>query len=145
MKITKILLTLLCLLALVFSLASCDTTTTNPAEDLGPWKNATYRSDKSFGEGAVTFMLDVKVGENSVRFTVSTDEETVGAALLAHGLIDGEEGAYGLYVKKVNGITADYDVDGSYWAFYIDGEYAMTGVDSTIVAAGGRYELRYEK
>ena len=58
---------------------------------------------------------------------------------------EGEDGQYGLYVKTVNGITADYDVDGTYWAFYINGEYAMSGVDVTDIAAGSTYAFKVEK
>lgn len=47
--------------------------------------------------------------------------------------------------KTVNGMTADYDKDGVYWAFYIDGEYAMTGVDATNVTDGAQYAFRMEK
>ena len=56
-----------------------------------------------------------------------------------------EEGDYGLYVKTVNGVTADYDVDQTYWAFYINGEYASTGVDATSVTAGDTYSFKVEK
>ena len=70
---------------------------------------------------------------------------TVGAALLSLGLIAGEDSEYGLYVKTVNGETADYDVDGTYWAFYVNGEYAMTGVDATTLEAGAIYAFRVEK
>ena len=48
-------------------------------------------------------------------------------------------------VKTVNGITADYNVDRSYWAFYINGEYAMTGVDGTEIKAGDAYRLVYTR
>ena len=48
---------------------------------------------------------------------------------------------YGLYIKVVNGITADYDVDQSYWGFSKGGEYMMTGVDGTPFADGEVYEL----
>jgi len=65
--------------------------------------------------------------------------------LIEHGLIDGDEGPYGLYVKVVNGMTADYDVDKSYWSFYINGEYAMTGVDATEITEGTTYQLVYTK
>ena len=51
---------------------------------------------------------------------------------------------YGLYVKEVNGITADYDVDGTYWAFYINDEYASTGVDSTNITEGDNYSFKVE-
>ena len=47
--------------------------------------------------------------------------------------------------KTVNGMTADYDKDGVYWAFYIDGEYAMTGVDATNITEGAQYAFRMEK
>ena len=47
--------------------------------------------------------------------------------------------------KTVNGMTADYDKDGVYWAFYIDGEYAMTGVLATNITDGAQYAFRMEK
>ena len=95
---------------------------------------------------AKTFTFEVVAADGTTTtFTVTTEKKTVGEALLDEGLIEGEEGPYGLYVKKVNGITADYDVDASYWGFYIDGEYAMSGVDTTPITAGESYELRYEK
>ena len=76
-------------------------------------------------------------------FTIKTDAKTVGDALLENELIAGDEGAYGLYIKVVNGLRADYDKDMAYWAFAIDGEMAMTGVDMTDIVDGGKYELVY--
>lgn len=97
------------------------------------------------GEGNTEFTLIVTKGDGASKtYFVKTDEETVGAALLNLGLISGEQGAYGLYVKTVDGVTADYDVDGTYWSFYIDGEYALTGVDSTKITSGCKYELKIE-
>lgn len=97
------------------------------------------------GEGAVVFDFVVVDGEGvETRFEVHTDKATVGEALLEAGLIAGEEGEFGLYVKMVNGITADYDVDGTFWAFYVNGEMAMTGVDATDVAAGDTYSFKVE-
>ena len=72
-------------------------------------------------------------------------KETVGEALEEHGLVSGEEGPYGLYIKKVNGITADYDIDQSYWSFNKNGEYMMTGADKTEIENGAHYELVYTK
>lgn len=69
----------------------------------------------------------------------------MGAALLKLGVIAGDDSEYGLYVKTVNGETADYDTDGTYWGFYINGEYAMTGVDATTLEAGATYAFRVEK
>lgn len=78
---------------------------------------------------------------NETTFDYTTDKKTVGDALLAEGLIAGEEGEYGLYVTTVNGITLDWDADQMYWAFYIDGEYAQTGIDLTDVTDGAVYSL----
>ena len=98
------------------------------------------------GEGSTEFAFTVVDGEgNETAFTVHTDKETVGDALLELNLIAGEQGDYGLYVKTVNGITADYDVDQTYWAFYVNGEYAMSGVDTTAVTAGDSYAFKVEK
>jgi hypothetical protein len=98
-----------------------------------------------FGKGEKTVTVEVAVEEQLVTFTIHTDKDTVGAALLEHGLIDGEQGAYGLYVKVVNGMTADYDIDQSYWAFYVNGEYGMTGVDMTDIDESAVYRLAYTK
>ena len=101
--------------------------------------------DTELGEGAKTVTVEVVAAEQTVKFTVHTDKETVGAALLELGLIAGEESQYGLYIKQVNGITADYDVDQTYWAFYINGEYAMTGADSTELTDGAVYKFERAK
>ena len=78
-------------------------------------------------------------------FVIKTDKEIVGEALLDLKLIEGEAGPYGLYVKKVNGIVADYDKDKTYWGFYVDGEYAMTGVDMTKIEEGKTYSFKVSK
>lgn len=97
------------------------------------------------GEGETSFSFSVTDAEGSeTLFEVHTDQTTVGAALQECNLIEGEESEYGLYVKTVNGITADYDTDGTYWAFYIDGEYASTGVDQTDISAGSSYAFKVE-
>ncbi len=97
------------------------------------------------GEGNTKFAFTVTDKEgNETAFEIHTDKETVGEALLELGLIEGDEGEYGLYVKTVNGITADYDADGVYWAFYVNGEYAQSGVDSTAVTEGDTYSFKVE-
>ena len=98
------------------------------------------------GDGSVKItVIVVDADGNETDFVVNTDKETVGDALLEQNLIEGEEGDYGLYVKTVNGITADYDTDQTYWAFYVNGEYASTGVDSIPVNEGDTYEFKVEK
>lgn len=96
------------------------------------------------GETKFTFTVTDLDGKESV-FEINTDKTTVGEALLDVELIAGDEGEYGLYVKTVNGITLDYETDGAYWAFYVDGTYAMAGVDATDIAEGSSYLLKAEK
>ena len=140
----KTLNNILCVtLSLVFiiCLASCGNTIAKE----GLWEDATYRKDTTLGGGETTVLVEVKVDDQSVTFTIKTDKTTLGDALLEHELLDGEDSEYGLYVKVVNGITADYDVDQSYWGFYKDGEYLMSGVDTTEINDGEHYEIVYSK
>lgn len=142
MKKTLIAVVSLLLVAVfMLSLASCG----KSVDVEGLWKQATYTRDKTFGKGDTTVELEVKVEDQSVTFTIKTDKKILGDALVEHGLLEGEEGPYGLYVKKVNGITADYDVDQSYWSLEKNGEDLMTGVDMTEIADGEHYEFVYTK
>ncbi len=111
-----------------------------------PYYTVTVNDGAVLGEGAKEFSLEIVDGEGkSVNATVKTDKATVGEALLDLKLIAGDDDQYGLYIKCVNGITADYDVNRTYWAFYIDGEYAMSGVDTTDIVEGAKYALKVEK
>lgn len=122
-----------------------DNQTTSSTKEATP-QNASPADAKVLGEGATTFNFTVvdKDGKEGL-FEIHTDKKTVGEALQELNLIEGEEGQYGLYVKKVNGITADYDKDGVYWAFYVGEEYASKGVDATEITEGQTYSLKIEK
>jgi hypothetical protein len=139
-QIKSVVALLLCALCLVCFVACAD-----KVDAVGVWENATYLSDKEFGEGAKTIEVEVKVEEQSATFTIHTDAKTLGEALLAHKLIEGEDGPYGLYVKKVNGMLADYDVNQRYWAFSKGGVDLLSGVDMTEIADGEHYEITYAK
>ncbi len=125
------------LLIVCIFIVSCS----NDVQNDNLWETAMYTDDAEVGTGSKMFFVEVKAEDKSVMFTVNTDEETVGKALSENNLIAGENGAYGLYVKSVNGIVADYNIDQSYWAFYKDGQYMQTGVDRTEFADGDRFEL----
>lgn len=140
-RVTHIVL-LLAIICLCFT--ACNKTgNTDNTENL--WGNATYTENMELGNGTKSLFVEVKAGDNAVTFKINTDKETVGEALAEQGLIEGEKGAYGLYVKVVNGITADYNTNQSYWAFSKNGEYMQTGVDGEIFADGEHYELVYTK
>ncbi|MBE6578082.1 MAG: DUF4430 domain-containing protein [Ruminococcaceae bacterium] len=117
----------------------------NTVTKTGVWTNAKHLKNMTFGEGAKTLSVVVKAENQSVTFTIKTDKTTVGAALMEHDLLEGEDSQFGLYIKKVNGMLADYDVDKSYWAFYVDGAYSNSGVDTTDIVEGATYSLEYTK
>ena len=98
------------------------------------------------GEGEKTFVFQVTDASGTTKsFEISTNKTIVGEALQELGVISGEEGPYGLYVKTVDGTTLDYDKDGMYWAFYINGEYASSGVDTTNINTEDVYAFKADK
>ncbi len=98
---------------------------------------------KVFGEGEKSFNFTVMDGNgNTEAYVIKTDAETVGEALSGLGLIEGEEGPYGLYVKSVCGKRYDYEEHGKYWAFFIDGQYATSGADTTPIEEGKTYSFQ---
>ena len=140
-KITSLLLCMMLIVAMALTSGCGEKKQQENPSSAGQEVSAT-----KLGEGKTQFNFTVvdKDGKETA-FDIHTDKTIVGDALLELGLIAGEEGAYGLYVKQVNGITADYDADQTYWAFYINGEYGMTGVDATDIEAGATYTFKVEK
>ena len=126
-----------CLASCNLSVGSKKTTAT----DEGLWANATYKENTTFGTGAKTITVTVEAGGKSVVFTIKTDKATLGDAMMEHQLLAGDQEQYGLYVKVVNGIEADYDKDQSWWGLYSQGEMLMTGVDTTDISNGDIYEI----
>lgn len=159
-QMTKgILLTLIALLLSVTMLAGCTLDFSQPflgllspdasEEGLGGGESrhpdALYTEDTELGRGQTTVLFRATADDLSVLFTIHTDKTMLGDALVELGLVEGEASAYGLYVKRVNGILADYNVDGSWWSLYIDDEMAMSGVDTTEISVGAVYEFKKEK
>ena len=159
MKHKTLLQKLLCLVLVVLLAAAVLTCTgcskqeqpggASPDLDTGD-KDATKGDDApvpsnneiQVGEGDILFYFEATDKEGATsRFAVHTNAATVGDALTENKLIDGTPSEYGLYVTTVNGETLDWDTDGMYWAFYENGEYASTGVDSTAVVEGATYAM----
>ena len=131
-KLFASVLCMVLIVAMALSMTAC-TTNNDPAV-----------TEEIAVERSFVFEVVDKDG-NTETFDITTDKGTVGEALLEEGLIAGEVGQYGLYVTEVNGIVADYNVDQTYWAFYVDGVYASGGVDTTDVADGATYSFKVEK
>lgn len=139
-KILSVLVCFVLITAIALTVTGCQKSNVNEA----PQTSENTVSDEA--KETVSFKFVVVDGEGKEQsFDIETTEKTVGAALVKENLIEGEESSYGLYVKKVNGITADYDADGTYWAFYIDGQYASTSVDATEIIEGTTYMFKVEK
>ncbi len=78
-------------------------------------------------------------------FEVKTYKTMLGDALTEKGYISGYQSQYGLTVETVDGETLDWNTSGAYWALYINGEYAPTGVDLTKITNGAVYAFKAEK
>lgn len=124
----KRMISLLLALVMVFVLTACGAKEEVPASDSVSFK-----------------MVVTDLEGNETAFEYTSSAASVGEALVAEGLIEGHETEYGLYIDTVNGITADWDADQTYWAFYINGEYATTGIDGTEIVADTTYGLTLTK
>ena len=95
-------------------------------------------------EGGKTIIVAVNHGDKTKTvFTYRTDAGYLGEVLLEEGLVQGEMGPYGLEIHTVDGETASWEENRSYWALYIGTEYATTGADGIVLTDGGEYLLEY--
>ncbi len=120
-------LSVLLALVMLFALTACGT------------KEAANQEPVSFK----VIVTDLEGNESAFEYT--SDAASVGEALVAEGLIEAHEASFGLYIDAANGIAADWDKDQTYWAFYIDGEYATTGIGETPITADATYNLTLTK
>jgi predicted small lipoprotein YifL len=135
-RVSFFLACVLIVLIAVSALSGCGTA--------GPGESPDYALD--IGQGDTVFRFEVTDDNEAVTaWNVHTDETTIGTALLGVDLIDGEMTAFGLYVETINGLTADYSRDQSWWAFFINGEMSMTGVSETEIEADAVYAFVYTK
>ena len=135
MKNKMRILSALLMLVMIFVTVGCAT------EAKGVWADATYTADTTLGTGEKCITVVVGAEDKNVTFTINTNCDTLGAALLEVGLAEGEQSQYGLYIKKVNGILADCDVDMYYWSISKSGVTLMTGADGESIVGGESYEL----
>ena len=145
-KIVTLFLGMMLIASMTFAATGCGGDNQSQNEQVEDSSQITEMQVTVLGEGATQFAFTViDKDDNETAFEIHTDKEIVGEALLELELIEGEASAYGLFVKTVNGITADYDVDQTYWAFYVNGEYATSGVDTTPIEEGMTYTFKVEK
>ncbi|MDE7418401.1 MAG: DUF4430 domain-containing protein [Lachnospiraceae bacterium] len=144
-KTTSFILCMVLTVAMALSTTGCNGSQNNDTPSASSAGTSVTSDAAVLGEGNTSFAFSVTDQDgNLTQFEIHTDKATVGDALLELNLIAGDDSEYGLYVKTVNNITVDYDKDGKYWAFYIDGEYAATGVDATQITDGASYAFKVE-
>ena len=143
---TKIISLLLLVAILTLSIAACATDAApveHPPDGATQAEQVPESSEgapEDVGEGATVFLFSVTTDTGAELFwNVHTDQSTVGEALVEVGLILGDDTEFGLMVTHVNGLRADFTEDSAWWAFYIDGEMAMMGVDATEIEEGVTY------
>lgn len=98
------------------------------------------------GTKAITIEV-VDNNQQSKTYSLKTDAQYLRQAMdEADGLTyDGSDGPYGFSISTVNGVVADWNVDQSYWAFYVNDEYCNYGVDSQPVNDLDAFKIVYMK
>ena len=104
-----------------------------------------FREKPVQGQKSVTIEV-IDNTQSSTVYEVHTDAEYLRQAMEeAKGLeFFGTESEYGLMVETINGVTPDYNVDGAYWSFYVNGAYCNYGIDSQPVEDGDAFVIKYE-
>ena len=77
-KFIKFTVVLTMIAAMCLSFCACGSTDL----EKNIWENATYTENTELGNGAKTVMLEVKAEDKSVTFTINTDKEKLGEALV---------------------------------------------------------------
>ena len=103
---------------------------------------AATRPDPIVGGKNVTVTVVHGDGSEKV-FKYATDAEYLGDVIVAEGLVNGEEGPYGLYFDTVDGEQAVWETNQAYWSILIGEEYATVGADGIVLTDGGEYSLVY--
>lgn len=97
-------------------------------------------------EGAKAITIEVTGKSGAVeKYELNTDAQYLRQAMEeADGLtFSGAESEYGMMVDTVNGDLADYNADGAYWGFFVNGEYCNYGIDTQPVENGDVFGIVY--
>ena len=93
---------------------------------------------------AKTFTVIVVHSDGSEKsYVFGTNDDYLGPVLVEKGIAV-ESDSPGLY-NTIDGETADWNVDQSYWSFYIGDEMAMYGMNDAVIHDGDVFKLVYTK
>ena len=133
-KIIKLSVIFVLIAALALCMFSCD----------GKNKDGSEESSSTPTEITITVtVIDDKKDSDS--FKITTKADNLGDALLESGRVKGDMDTFGLYIKEVDGLRADFELDGAYWSVSKDGKMLVTGASDTPISDGDKFELTYTK
>lgn len=98
-----------------------------------------FKPQATKGEKEVNVVV-VHGDETEKTFRYHTDAEYLVEVLKENELVSGEEGEYGLFIKTVDGETADESKQ-QWWCITKGGEQVNTSADQTPIADGEQFEL----
>ncbi len=96
-----------------------------------------FKPQTTDGTKHITFTVVTE--SESKEFDIETTAQYLSTALEENGLLEGYEGDYGLFVTAVNSVVANSENE-EWWCFTKGGEIVMTGVDSTPISDGDKFE-----
>ena len=82
----------------------------------------------------------IHADESEKEFIYQTEAEYLGEVIVSEGLVEGEQGQYGLFITVADGETADGSKQ-QWWCITKGGEQVNTSADLTPIADGDVYEL----
>lgn len=98
-------------------------------------------NDVDYGDKVISVTI-VNADKTQELIKISTDAENLGDALLQRNLVTEEEHQTGFYTY-INGVRADYTLDGAWWCFTKSGETMMTGANDTSITDGDCFEITH--
>ena len=106
----------------------------------------TFGPQTSEGSKNITITVVDAAGKETI-YELKTDAKTLKEAMdEAEGLTyGGEDQGAGFLVDTVNGVRADYTLDGAYWSFLLNGEWCNYGIEEQPVNDGDAFSIEYTK
>lgn len=133
---SKVLMTLIAavlILSSLFTFTAC-----GGKEDASSGQSPTSSVSAEEAKVSITFKL-IKDGQTT-EFPIETSKKYLADALVEAKLV---EYASDGYYTTINGITADWNTDKSWWCITIGGEMSMKGLNEIELTDGGSYEATY--
>lgn len=92
-------------------------------------------------EGVKEINVEIIVpDEEPKEYTLRTNSEYLGQALMEENMIKGTKSEYGLFITEVDGRMAN-NTKQEWWCITKNGEDVFTGVDETVITDGDHYEI----